>query len=194
MPHPAITWFAMDAASWIAATLRADRVRWHLLGTVRSLALSDGWIGAGFVRNAVWDALHGRPSSPPAGDIDVIWYDPDRIDPVVDKRYETALLAMAPGVRWSVKNQARMHRRNGDAPYRSATDAMRHWPETATSVAVRRLDADGFEVAAPFGLEDLMKLLLRPTPGFIVDKRPIYEDRVRSKDWLGTWPLLRSAE
>jgi hypothetical protein len=28
-----------------------------------------------------------------------------------------------------------MHMKNGDAPYLSAVDAMRFWPETATSVA-----------------------------------------------------------
>ncbi|WRQ77412.1 nucleotidyltransferase family protein [Pseudomonas saxonica] len=31
---------------------------------VRSLNLPDCWIGAGFLRNAVWDYLHGRSPSP----------------------------------------------------------------------------------------------------------------------------------
>jgi hypothetical protein len=38
---------------------------------------------------------------------------------------------------WSVKNQARMHERNADRPYRSASDAMMHSPETATAVGAR---------------------------------------------------------
>jgi hypothetical protein len=31
-----------------------------LLLHVESLGLSDAWIGAGFIRNSVWDVLHGR--------------------------------------------------------------------------------------------------------------------------------------
>jgi len=184
----------MDAACRIIAILRADPVRWRLLGVVACLGLPDSWIGAGFVRNAVWDHLHDRSPSPVTGDVDVIWYDPRRSDPFEDRRHEAALLAIEPAVPWSVKNQARMHARNGDAPYRSATDAMRHWPETATAVAARRLSPDTCEIAAPLGLEDLLRLAVRPTRRFVRDKRHIYEERVRSKDWLGAWPLLHREE
>jgi hypothetical protein len=50
---------------------------------------------------------------------------------------------------------------------------MRYWPETATAVAVRRNDEDGCEVAAPFGVDDLFGLILRPTPRFAREKRHI---------------------
>ncbi len=158
-----------------------------MLDAVRALGLPDGWIAAGFIRNAVWDHLHGRPPSAPAGDVDVIWYDPARADPAEDRAIEAALRAMAPGVGWSVKNQARMHLRNGDAPYASATEAMRFWPETATAVAARRQGDEGLDIAAPLGLEDLMGLVLRPTPR----RQAAFEERVAGKRWLETWPLLR---
>lgn len=180
----------MDAASQVVAILRADAIRWHLLKVVSDLDLPDGWIGAGFVRNAVWDRLHGRFASSPSGDIDVIWYDPLCTDPAVDRKYEAALRAVEPTIAWSVKNQARMHDRNGDDPYSSATEAMRYWPETATAVAVRRIGNDDCEVAAPFGLDDLLTLVLRPTPRFVSEKRHVYEERVRSKRWTSSWPLL----
>ena len=160
---------------------------------VRALRLPDCWIGAGFVRNAVWDHLHGRPPAPPDGDVDVIWHDPRQADPAEDRKHEAALRAAEPSIIWSVKNQARMHARNGDAPYASATDAMRCWPETATAVAVRRTREDGCEVAAPFGLDDLLSLTLRPTPRFAGEKRPIYAERLRTKRWIAAWPLLREA-
>lgn len=183
----------MDGLSQVVAILRADPVRWHLLEVVRSLRLRDGWIGAGFVRNAVWDHLHGRPAAQPSGDIDVIWYDPTSHDAVRDREYEAALYAIVPTTAWSVKNQARMHLRNADPPYRSATDAMRYWPETATAVAVRRMDGDACEVAAPYGLQDLMHLVLRPTPYFVGDRRAVYEKRVAAKRWTDLWPTLRKA-
>jgi len=181
----------MDRRSQLIAILRNDPLRWHLLDVVRSLNLPDGWIGAGFVRNAVWDYLHGRPAARPSGDVDVIWYDPRCTEATEDREQERALRALEPGIAWSVKNQARMHHRNGDAPYASAVDAMRSWPETATAVAVRRTGTDDYEVAAPLGLEDLMQLVLRPTPRFAAEKHHIYDDRVCSKGWLQIWPLLR---
>lgn len=36
-----------------------DPLRMQALCAVRDLQLSDGWIGAGLVRDAVWDHLHG---------------------------------------------------------------------------------------------------------------------------------------
>jgi hypothetical protein len=185
---------AMSAECRIRSILRADPLRWHLLDVVRTLDLPDGWIGAGFVRNVVWDHLHERPQSPPANDVDVIWYDPGRTDPAEDKEHKAALRAAEPSISWSVKNQARMHIRNGDAPYVSAVEAMRYWPETATAVAIRRHGFDDIEIAAPFGLEDLLNLVLRPTPHFSGGKRGIYADRLRGKGWTTCWPLLREAE
>ena len=184
----------MDAASQVRAVLRADPLRWRLLEVVRVQDLPDSWIGAGFVRSAVWDHLHQRLPSPPAGDVDVIWHDPRRTDPAEGLKHEAALRLLEPSVAWSVKNQARMHERNGDAPYASATEAMRYWPETATAVAARRQNFDDCEIAAPLGLDDLLALVLRPTPRFSGERRSIYEDRLRTKGWTTSWPRLRAFE
>lgn len=181
----------MDAALQVIAILRADPLRWRLLGIVSALDLPDGWIGAGFVRNAIWDHLHGRSPSKPSGDVDVIWYDPLCIDEAKDRKHEAALRSVEPQTAWSVKNQARMHSRNSGEPYSSATEAMRYWPETATAIAVRRIGKDDCEVVSPLGLGDLMHLVLRPTPRFAGEKHHIYEERVRSKGWIKAWPLLR---
>jgi len=121
-----------------------------------------------------------------------VWFDPERTHPSEDREIEAALRTMDPSVAWDVKNQARMHLRNGDAPYVSATDAMCRWPETATAVAVRRSEQDHCDIAAPFGLDDLFGLIVRPTPSFADAKRQLYNDRVQAKEWLKTWPLLRA--
>lgn len=183
----------MNGAFLVQQIIRADPVRWHLLALVRALRSPDSWIGAGFVRNAVWDHLHQRPPSPPNGDVDVVWHDYGKADLAEDSRYEAALHAAEPSIVWSVKNQARMHVRNGDAPYGSVAEAMLHWPETATAIAVRRDEKEGIEIIAPFGLDDLLNLILRPTPRFAANKAHIYEQRVRTKGWAASWPLLREA-
>ncbi len=177
---------ASDIAAFIEA--RADMLA--LLRHVESLALPDGWIGAGFVRNAVWDVLHGREiDASQLNDIDVIFFDPADVGKEREAGLEQRLRALAPGFAWSVKNQARMHRRNGDAPYRDTQDAIAHWPETATAVAARAVDSR-VEVIAPHGVGDLIGLVVRPTPAF-KRKMEIYRERLTVKNWLARWPKLR---
>jgi hypothetical protein len=175
----------------LQALIAADRARMRVLAQVAELRLPDCWVAAGFVRSRVWDHLHGCLASPLCGDIDVVWFDPRDASPERDAELERALRARDGTLDWSVKNQARMHARNADRPYRNAPDAMAHWPETATAVGAR-LDAQGaLEVAAPLGLDDLFDLVVRPTPRFTAEKYPIYLDRIRAKDWQSRWPRLR---
>ncbi|WP_371999282.1 nucleotidyltransferase family protein (plasmid) [Tistrella mobilis] len=165
-----------------------------ILGEVAACGLPDCWVAAGFVRDLVWDHLHGRTPELPRNDIDVIWFDAARPDSAQDKALEAQLSAIRPDVRWSVDNQARMHLRNDDPPYASAVDAMRHWPETATAVAVQLAAGGQLRVAAPHGLADLFAIIARPTPGFMTGARhAVHLQRVKDKGWRDRWPLLRIA-
>lgn len=163
------------------------------LRAVRSLALPDCWIAAGFVRDAVWDHLHGCEPAEPCGDVDVVWFDPESPAAAHDVALEERLTSECPGPTWSVKNQARMHQRNGDRPYATVAEAMTHWPETATAVAVRLIDSDDIEISAPLGLGDLYRLRLVPTADFAEQKRTVFDERVSSKRWFERYPLLRLA-
>jgi hypothetical protein len=169
----------------------SDLPRMRILRIVRDLGLPDCWVAAGFVRNCVWDHVHQHATSPLPKDIDVIWYDPEQASTACDAALEMALRDRDATLEWSVKNQARMHRRNADSPYQSAMDAMTYWPETATAVGMRLGHRELIEVAAPFGLEDLFELVVRPTQRFQTEKYPLYVDRVRSKNWQIDWPCLR---
>jgi uncharacterized protein len=180
----------MDHTAFLQTLLLTDPLRQRALQVVAECGLPDCWIGAGFIRNPVWDHLHGYAESAPSGDVDVIWFPSVPTLAEVDLRVEQELRAAMPELRWSVKNQARMHLRNGDMPYTSVADAMRHWPETATAVAVRLVPSGLIEVNAPFGLNDLFTLRLRPTPAFQTTKHPIFVDRVSSKRWIERYPLL----
>ncbi len=57
-----------------------------------------------------------------------------------------------------------MHLRNGDAPYGSSAEALAHWLETPTAVALRLNQGGGLELLAPLGTGDLLGLVVRPTP------------------------------
>lgn len=168
-----------------------DPGRMDVLFAVRALKLNDGWIGAGFVRDAVWDHLHGSGQRPVSGDVDVVWFDSERCSPEHDGFLEERLRQQMPSFDWSVKNQARMHLRNGDNPYLSTEHALRHWPETATAVAVRLGDNQRIEIIAPYGLGDLFELRLCPTPAFERDKLNVFKQRIDSKRWLERYPRLQ---
>jgi hypothetical protein len=180
----------MNQAVVLETILLSDPLRRQALEVLARCGLPNCWIGAGFVRDAVWDHLHGYPKVAPSGDVDVIWFPRTQSCEEDDLRVEQELRCEMPGLRWSVKNQARMHLRNSDAPYASIADAMRHWPETSTAVAVRLKLSAAIEVNAPFGLDDLFALRLRPTPAFQTRKLSVFEDRVSSKHWIERYPRL----
>ena len=180
----------MDHIAFLQTLMMSDPLRHQALEAVAALNLPDCWIGAGFVRDALWDHLHGYDVAEPEGDVDVIWYDAVAPQEGCDRRIEEGLRSAMPDLLWSVKNQARMHLRNGDAPYASVGDAVQYWPETATAVAARLGCSGSIEVNAPLGLDDLFALRLRPTPSFPTRKLPIFLDRVSSKRWLERYPRL----
>jgi uncharacterized protein len=161
-----------------------------VLRAVRALALPDWAVGAGFVRSAVWDHLHGFAAPTQLADVDVLYFEPADLSPEREGALERRLAAAMPGVPWSVRNQARMHLRNGDDPYADTEDAIRNWLESATCVALRLAADDSLTVIAPHGLADLLDLKSRPTPrgraGYAA-----YLARMRRKDWPSRWPRVR---
>ena len=151
---------------------------------------AGAWIGAGFVRNAVWDHLSGQDTEAlPLADLDVVFHDSVNATAEQDAAFEVALRIAAPDLPWSVRNQARMHERNGHRPYRDIADALAHWPETATAIAAR-LGPNGVEILAPFGVEDVLEMIIRPTPAFLT-KQEIPLARLESKGWRKRWAGLR---
>ena len=177
----------MERRQELIDIIKASKWRMGVLRIVSDLDLPDWWIGAGFVRNAVWDHFHGRPMTP-LNDIDVIYFDAERPDPRIDEEILMELQSRGPKKPWSVHNQALMHERNGHAPYSSSIDALKHWSETATAVAVC-LDRQGrLSVAAPHGLDDLLDLVVRPTTP---EQAELVRERAAEKRWLKIWPELK---
>jgi len=178
------------AARRLAALLRADRPRLAVLRALRDLCLPDGAVGAGFVRSAVWDDAHGFSRPTPLPDIDVLFFDARNRSRGREAAIERALGRRLPGLPFSARNQARMHRRNRDAPYRDTADALRFWLETATCVAVRLTRRGTIDVIAPYGLGDVLSLRSRPTPAGR-RKPDQYAARMAARNWPATWPWVR---
>ncbi|MED0670739.1 nucleotidyltransferase family protein [Aneurinibacillus aneurinilyticus] len=170
-----------------------DDMMMKILNIVKFLKLPDCWICAGIIRNRIWDALHHFEEPTMIEDVDVIYFDSNSIDEKIDKSIEERLYTIHPNINWSVKNQARMHKRNGDDPYKSTEDAVSKFPETATAIAVRLNEEDNVDLITPCGIEDLVNLIVRPTKHFLRNantKAKVYEDRLQKKKWQEKWDKL----
>lgn len=176
-----------DLGQRLDAIHRRAPLRLYALEIVRSLALLDWAIGAGFIRSAVWDELSGFTTASAVEDIDVLYFDPADRSPELDAALERRLQEIDPALPWSVRNQARMHVRNGDSPYGSTIDALRFWLETPTCVAVSLDTQDRLEITAPYGLADLFSMSIRPTPRGQA-RQAAYMARIAEKKWHERWP------
>ncbi|MGI4855911.1 MAG: nucleotidyltransferase family protein [Janthinobacterium lividum] len=169
---------------------------WFLsaLAAVRDLNLPSWCIGAGAVRNLVWDALHEYQTPSVLSDVDVAYFDPCDLSVMRDDAFRRQLAGAHPGVQWEVTNQAGVHTwfestfGHAVAPLRSLEEAVASWPEYATSVGVT-LQLDGsIDVIAPYGLDDLFAMVVRRNPARV--SIATYRTRVRQKRYDARWPMV----
>lgn len=179
-----------DNAEDLRARILADPYRARCLAILRETLGAEFWIAAGFVRNLVWDARFGDGRARPLEDLDVLYFNPDDPGVAADSAYDLMLREAAPDIPWEVRNQARMHLRNEDRPYTSLEDAMAHWLETATGIAVRLDAAEGVVITSAYGLDDLYDGVLRSTASGRARPHEL-TDRMAAKGWRGRWPGVR---
>lgn len=171
-----------------AQLLMADEFRMACLHAAQAVALPDWYLGAGFLRNAIWDHLHNKVHMTPLNDVDLVYFDADDISQQSERDIEAQLSALVPDVEWEVRNQARMHLRHGHQPYSSTSEGIAQWVEVPTCVGVR-LEADGsLSFIAPFGLEENWSLAVRINPDN--PKPEVFTQRIAEKNWLQNWPCL----
>lgn len=182
-----------EARRLLAELIEADPLRRQALDILAQVALPEGLIAAGFVRNLAWDFLHQLSAPTALADIDVVYFDRDNCSAEIDRDLELTFNRLsaqleAP-VRWQVRNQARMHCRNGDSPYTSAVNAMAYWPERETAIGVARNVAGTVEFFSPFAnpISQLMQANITWNPA---RQRSIFHERLVAKQWLCRWPNL----
>ncbi|WP_449621846.1 nucleotidyltransferase family protein [Robertmurraya sp. Marseille-Q9965] len=180
----------------ILTLISEDQWMMKIIKTVKTLDLPDWWVAAGFVRSKIWDTLHHFEERTPIPDIDVIYFAPYNMDESEEKRLEEKLKVLLPNIPWSVKNEARMHIRNGMLPYASSIDAISNFSETATALGIKLDEQNNLVLAAPYGLDDVIDLKVRPVPSFVgsIELMHIYQERIRNKNWKKIWCNLNISE
>lgn len=169
--------------------------RWLMraLHAVRALEIESWCIGAGAMRNVVWDYLHGYREPSALADVDVAYFDLT-VDPGDDQRIQKLLQAREPSVPWEITNQAFVHTwfeayfGHPVEPLRSLEEAVASWPEFATSVGVSLTDEGRIEITAPHGLDDLFEMRVQRNPTRVSVET--YRSRVLEKQYLQRWPRV----
>ena len=182
----------------LAARLRtiARATPWCMqaLQAVAQLGLPHCCIGAGAVRNLVWDALHGYVQPSALSDIDVAYFDAHDVQARREVELRQRLETVLPGMPWEVCNQARVHLWFEDEfgyavpPLLSLDDAIASWPEFATAVGLYLQPDDGIGIIAPHGLDDLFNMVVRRNPARISEDG--YAQRLASKNYAARWPRV----
>ncbi|HFB99831.1 MAG TPA: hypothetical protein ENJ53_03400, partial [Phaeodactylibacter sp.] len=122
--------------------IKKDKWMMKVLKIAEELNFPDWVIGAGFVRNKVWDYLHGFSNlKVDTNDIDLVYFDSKGNSKESDKKISQKLKEQT-SIDWEVRNQFYMHTKNGVSPYKSTKDALSRWPETATSLGVKLENGD----------------------------------------------------
>ncbi len=179
----------------LEAILRATPRLMQVLETARALALPDWLVFSGAVYQPVLNALTGRPTDYGIRDYDLAYFDAQDLsyeaeDLVIRRAAYAFGPALSPLV--EVRNQARVHlwfeAKFGEpyTPLACSAEALPRFVSPLFAVAVR-LEADGrLTVLAPFGLQDLFALRLRPNP-----RRITHGFARAAASVQGRWPEVR---
>lgn len=183
----------------LTAIVRADAGLMHVLTTVRALGLADWRLVSGAVYQAVWNAQTGRPAGYGIKDYDLAYFDGSDLsyeaEDVVIKRVAAAFDEPFRS-QVEVRNQARVHlwfqNRFGEPyePLGSTDEALERFVAPTFAVGVRLEADDAISIAAPFGLEDVFNMTIRPNPN-----RPLARGWTRTiENARGRWPELTVIE
>ena len=174
--------------------VRADAQLVQLLNAGRDVNLPQWRLVAGCIYQTVWNRLTGRPRGTGINDYDLIYFDDSDLskeaEAVAELRVREHLPDLPAPV--EVRNQARVHSWFEDyfdipyPPLSCADDAITRYASKTHAVGIR-LTADGrLDVYAPFGLDDIFAMIVRPN--YALPNKPTHDRKAaRAKS---IWPEL----
>ena len=183
----------MSLETRLEGILRQSAPLMQVLATARELDLPDWLIFSGAIYQRVLNERTGRDLDFGIKDYDLGYFDPDISYDAEDAFIRRVAAAFEPPLRdlVEVRNQARVHLwfegKFGEAytPLTHTAEAIERFVSPLFAVGVRLEPDDRMTIVAPFGLEDLFDLRLRPNP-----VRPISEFARKVTPLKARWPEL----
>jgi hypothetical protein len=159
----------------LAAIVRASPSLMQVLTTASALDLPDWLLFSGAVYQRVLNHLTGRDADYGIKDYDLGYFDTDTSYEAEDQVIRRVAAAFEPPLKEmvEVRNQARVHlwfEAKFGEPYArlgSSAEALTRFVSPLFAVGVRLERDDRLTVVAPFGLDDLFAMRLRPNPSRI---------------------------
>ena len=150
--------------------IRSDPDLMRLLASIRGVQLAQWRLVAGCLYQTVWNVLTGRDRGTGIKDYDLIYFDDSDLSWAAEDRVIRGVAAATRGCVGpvEVRNQARVHlwfeARFGTAYPRlySADEAIRRYASIVHAIGIRLEYNDRLDVVAPFGLDDLFSIVIRP--------------------------------
>jgi hypothetical protein len=179
----------------LEAIVRAAPRLMLALETARALDLPDWLIVSGAVYQRVFNHLTGRDPDYGIKDYDLAYFDASDISyEAEDVAIRHAAAAFEPPLRdlVEVRNQARVHlwfeARFGEpyTPLTSSAEALERFVSPVFAVGARLEPDDRLTLVAPFGLEDLFALRMRPNP-----RRKTNGFARTAESLLARWPEVK---
>lgn len=175
--------------------IRADENLMRLLNVLRAADLPQWRVGGGGIYQTVWNSLTGRPPGTGINDYDVLYFDGSDLSEESEAAIESRIRATLPSFSAPVEvcNQARVHlwfeRHFGIAypPLSSADEAITRYASATHAVGVRLTHDDRLDVFAPFGLDDIFEMIIRPN--YALPNKATHERKAERARAI--WPELK---
>jgi hypothetical protein len=173
--------------------LLSNEVLYKVLRKAHTIGLQNYYIGAGCIAQTLWNYLMNFELTQGISDIDFVYYDSSDLSFAAEhSMIEGVINEIGPcPIKLDIKNQARVHLWYKEhfgydiKPYNSIEEAINTWPTTATAIGTR-WDGTKLNVYAPFGLNDLFGMIVRPNKAQITEE--IYSQKIGK--WKTKWPSL----
>ena len=176
--------------------LRKNTKLMKMLEILENDGIKNYYVGAGAINQTVFNYLHGFNIDYGIKDYDIVYYDEDtsyESEDIIIKRLEDKFKDLDVCV--DIKNQARVYiwyyEKYGikKEQYKSVEDAIASWGATITCIGVR-LENGKLKVCAPYGLNDIFGMVIRPVKREFTKKA--YDER--ADRWRSKWPMLKKLE
>ena len=172
-----------------------NEVSWTLVDRLAELELPDSYLAAGCLCQTVWNYVSGFPPTHGITDYDILYCDLNDLswegEDRIIRRCSAAFADL--GVDVQVRNQARVHLWYPEkfgvphAPLLSSREGIDSFLHRCSALGVRRTHNDGYDVYAPFGVDDVFAMVVRPNHQHDLPERY----REKTDRWQRVWPRIK---
>lgn len=176
----------------LQSILMQNEKLWKTLLCLQHSKIKNYYVAAGCINQTVLNYYHGYSFHYGIKDIDIVYFDEDvsyEAEDIVIQDIHKLLKDV--NIAFDVKNQARVHLWYQDKfgkkrePVASLEAGINDWGASITSIGVR-LENDKLIVYAPYGLNDLFSMIVRPIKHNFDKEHYI----IRAEKWKAKWPKL----